>query len=104
MPYGWQDNGEYHCPCGTIFGKNLRGESPVALVTPFQHTGTCVPHALTRLRSGHPFAPCPPYMNRATWERAIREHLNPGAPATFPTYEELQARTEGSRGLFLEEG
>ena len=29
---GWQENGEYRCTCGTIFGKNLNGESPFALV------------------------------------------------------------------------
>lgn len=36
----WNNNGEWRCPgCGTIIGKNLRGQQPFALVE--QHKETC---------------------------------------------------------------
>jgi hypothetical protein len=40
-PVGWL-NGEYHCPCGTIFGKNLLGQSPFSLV--YEHKKVCEAH------------------------------------------------------------
>ncbi len=37
---GWHTSGEYQCPhCGTIFGCNLKGEKPFALVA--QHKTKC---------------------------------------------------------------
>jgi hypothetical protein len=39
MQFGWNKNGEFHCPCGTIFGKNLLGEKPFGLV--WEHYQNC---------------------------------------------------------------
>jgi len=41
--YGWK-NGEYHCKCGTMIGKNLLGESPFLLVK--QHIKNCQSYKL----------------------------------------------------------
>jgi len=70
--FGWTDAGEYHCPCGTIFGKNLRDESPLALVT--EHVANCVANAVQRLKNNHPFEPRPACFNAETWQRAVREY------------------------------
>jgi len=67
--YGWQNNGEYHCPCGMIFGKNLKNESPTHLVA--GHVATCVPYAIQRLKNGLPLAPVPPQITANTWDKAI---------------------------------
>ncbi len=51
-PVGWH-NGEYYCPCGTIFGKNLRDESPTALVA--QHAEECSECHAERHKQTHQF-------------------------------------------------
>lgn len=71
--YGWNEHGEYHCPCGTQFGKNLKGESPFALVA--QHVRQCVPNAIHCLKSGHSMNDRHPRYLMGTWERAIQEYV-----------------------------
>ena len=48
-------NGQYHCVCGTIFGKNLLNESPYLLVS--QHLETCQVHQEKK------------YQNHLDWEK-----------------------------------
>jgi hypothetical protein len=71
--YGWNHHGEYHCPCGIIFGKNLLGESPVALVT--QHLQTCLRSAKKCLATGHPPGNRPERYSEDTWQRAVVEYF-----------------------------
>lgn len=70
--FGWQDNGEYHCACGAIFGKNLLDQRPFLLVS--QHVKTCVPHMIARLRTNHPLTN-PGQYNQDKWDQAVREYL-----------------------------
>jgi len=75
--WGWRDNGGYYCPCGLIIGRNLRGESPAALVA--EHVRHCVPNAVACLNTRHPINPRPARYSPETWQLALREYLNPGS-------------------------
>jgi hypothetical protein len=71
--FGWQDNGEYNCPCGTMLGKNLLGERPFSLVR--EHVSTCLASAYRTLENGHPSTQRPERYNELTWDRAIMEYM-----------------------------
>ena len=73
MSFGWNDNGEYHCPCGTMIGKNLLGEMPFACVA--RHRQLCVVNAIALLKTGYPIGTCPPTYVQDTWDQAVKLHL-----------------------------
>ena len=73
-------NGEYHCTCGTIFGKNLKGESPWLLV--HEHLQKC----------------------RGEWDRIWRhfDRMQKRVMATKTSKEEFFAQPEDERMAFYE--